>query len=282
MAKASPKLMLSLTGIALIALGATYFFAFNEPAPKSDPAAAKQTTEKAKPAAPKPFVASKNGELPNFAVIADVKQKKQEFFGYLQPMVEKENARILTVRSKVTDLKEKSSLSSSDQSFLNDLAKKYKLANDESGEWTEARFDQLLVRLDVVPASLTLAQAANESAWGTSRFAREANNLFGQWCFTKGCGVVPKSRDAGKSHEVAKFKSVQASVNAYIYNLNSSNAYKELRNIRRILRYNGQPISGQQLAKGLEKYSERGHEYVEEIQSMIRVNKLSTFDVATR
>lgn len=266
---ASPKLMLTLSGIAAVALGATAYVSFSEldANPAQSPVA-------------KVATAPKVGPLPNFAAITDVREKKSQFFNYLQPMDDKENARILEVRTKVVALKTKSKLSKDDKAFLAQLAKKYKLKGVT--EWQPKTFDKLLTRLDVVPVSLTLAQAANESAWGTSRFAREANNLFGQWCFTPGCGVVPKSRDVGKSHEVAKFKNVQASVNAYIYNLNSSNAYAELRAIRKDLRASGKPISGQQLAKGLEKYSERGHEYVEEIQSMIRVNKLSTFDVATR
>lgn len=225
---------------------------------------------------PKEFKPSRSGELPNFSVITDVKLKKKAFFEFLYPMVESENTRILELRNKIITLKNKSSLSESDEKYILEIAKKYKVTGIVDFE--SAIFDTLLTRIDVVPPSLTLAQAANESAWGTSRFARLANNLFGQWCFSKGCGVVPKSRDSGKQHEVAKFKSVQASVNAYIHNLNSGGAYKELRQIRKRLRNDNQTITGDHLANGLLKYSERGLEYVKEVQSMIRINKLKSYD----
>ncbi|MGB0662490.1 MAG: glucosaminidase domain-containing protein [Pontibacterium sp.] len=268
MANRPKKLLIaSAVGLALVAAGATYFMSGSD---------SSQTFEGAS------LTPSKNTSesLPKFASFTDVKEKKAAFFNYLKPMVEKENARILAVRAVVSSLKSKSSLSEKESAFLAEVAKKYKL--DEVTDWTPKAFDSLLTRVDKVPVSLTLAQAANESAWGTSRFAREANNLFGQWCFTAGCGVVPNARDAGKTHEVAKFSSVQGSVNAYIYNLNVSNAYAQLRDIRKSLRAKGETVTGMALANGLEKYSERGHEYVEEIQAMIRVNKLAEFDVVAQ
>jgi len=218
-------------------------------------------------------------ELPDFSAIGDVKIKKELFFDYLYPMVKYENEGIGELRNKIEELKSKSSLTQSDQEFLLATAKQFSLT--EMAEWDSTKFDPLLSRVDIVPASLALAQAANESAWGTSRFALEANNLFGQWCFTKGCGVVPKARDAGKKHEVAKFDSVHQSVKAYINNINSGGAYNELRQIRKNLREQKQPIKGDLLANGLVKYSERGSEYIKEIQAMIRINKLGSYDIAT-
>lgn len=132
---------------------------------------------------------------------------------------------------------------------------------------------RLLRRVDVIPVKLVLAQAANESAWGTSRFAREGNNLFGQWCFTKGCGMVPIRRAEGASHEVALFTTPAASVRAYMLNLNSGGAYEHFRKIRIGLKRMNKPQSAIVLAAGLEKYSERGRDYVRSIRDMIRGNE---------
>jgi Bax protein len=130
----------------------------------------------------------------------------------------------------------------------------------------------------VVPPSLALSQAANESAWGTSRFARSGHNYFGQWCFTTGCGVVPRHRTAGKQHEVAVFASPAAAVASYLHNLNSHPAYQRLREIRLQQRQQHQVVSGLALAAGLEKYSERGEDYIRELRAMIRHNRLSQYD----
>ena len=133
---------------------------------------------------------------------------------------------------------------------------------------------ETLLRVNVVPRSLALIQAAKESGWGTSKFARLANNLFGQQCFVKGCGIVPTARAAGRKHEVERFVTVQDAVAGYAYNLNSHPRYAELRRIREKLARTDQPITGVALADGLLAYSERGAAYVAEIQSMIRQNKL--------
>ncbi len=133
-------------------------------------------------------------------------------------------------------------------------------------------------RVNVIPPSLALAQAANESGWGTSRFAREANNYFGQWCYETGCGLVPARRDKNKTHEVAAFESPKESVGRYINNLNSNRAYQSLRDIRSRLIANNEPVTGYALAAGLNRYSERGADYVSELRAMIDYNKLSQFD----
>jgi Bax protein len=143
------------------------------------------------------------------------------------------------------------------------------------------QIQQLKTKVNFIPAALILAQAANESAWGTSRFAREGNNFFGQWCFSKGCGIVPNSRNSGANHEVASFDSPLGSVKSYIRNLNSHPTYALLRTLRQQSIDDGQRVSGELLAQGLIGYSERGEEYVKEIQSMIRYNKLSRFDAST-
>lgn len=133
-------------------------------------------------------------------------------------------------------------------------------------------WNALLERVDEVPLRLVLAQSANESSWGNSRFAREGYNFFGQWCFTKGCGIVPSRRTPGLTHEVAKFASVNESVAAYLKNINTGRVYAGLRRIPADKRRAGEQPTAHDLAGGLVKYSERGDAYVKEIRAMIRVN----------
>ncbi|WP_199671161.1 glucosaminidase domain-containing protein [Salinibius halmophilus] len=138
--------------------------------------------------------------------------------------------------------------------------------------------ERLLVRMDIVPPSLALAQSANESAWGRSRFAEEGNNYFGQWCFSEGCGIVPTGRPEGEVYEVKSFDSVADSVSGYILNLNRHWAYDRLRELRAQQRRLGETITGIHLAGGLEKYSARGVEYIDELRDMIWVNDFDELD----
>ena len=135
-----------------------------------------------------------------------------------------------------------------------------------------------MLKIDEIPASLVLAQSANESGWGTSRFATQAKNMFGIWCFREGCGVKPLRREAGRKYEVAKYNTVEESVEAYMLNINSHRAYRELRNIRSTARATDNNLSGIALAEGLAGYSARGEQYVKEIKQLIRVNKLQRFN----
>jgi len=132
---------------------------------------------------------------------------------------------------------------------------------------------QALRRVDIIPKELALMQAANESAWGTSRFARIGLNFFGQWCYKKGCGMVPRRRNNEAEHEVAAFKSVRAAVTSYFRNINTHNAYKQLRSIREDLRAQQKPIKATKLTLGLMSYSERGEAYIEELNTMINQNR---------
>lgn len=217
-------------------------------------------------------------DVPNFSDYAAGQERKDAFFGYLLPLVQERNQQILQTRQELQSWRQQAGdLSGGQKRELQKLAKQYRMEGFDP--FQEAQWNALLARLDVVPPSLALAQAANESAWGTSRFARTAYNYYGQWCFEKGCGVVPKSRDTGKSHEVARFDSPEESVEAYMQNLNSHPAYAQLRQIRKNLRQSDQPITGVALAAGLERYSERGHEYIKELRSMIRYNELGAYDV---
>ncbi|MEY3016873.1 MAG: hypothetical protein RL336_8, partial [Pseudomonadota bacterium] len=144
--------------------------------------------------------------------------------------------------------------------------------------------DQIAVlwrRVDSVPPSLALAQAANESAYGTSRFAVEANNLYGQWCFRPGCGLVPNARLDEANHEVRKFATPVASVRSYMYNLNTNRAYAALRQVRSNLRHQNKTPTGLAMVETLMHYSSRGQDYVNELAAMIRHNKLSEFDLSS-
>ncbi len=207
--------------------------------------------------------------LPDLRNEKDVKTKKRKFFNALRPMVEQENQRIAQQRQFLLTIKDKPNLSAQETTMLNRLLKYYRIQRNKDGS---IPWDELLKRVDTIPLELVLSQAANESAWGTSRFAREANNLFGQWCFTKGCGLVPKRRNHGSTHEVAAFASPQLSVRSYLRNLNTGRVYQDLRDIRAKARAEGRTASAYELAAGLLKYSERGHEYVKEIRAMIKYN----------
>lgn len=223
-------------------------------------------------------------DRPDFSAITDVTEKKATFFDYLLPMVRSANQNILADRGMIERLRGKmaaaGALSSADLAALQALFNKYRITIE--GEPDLADVDQLLLRSDVIPASLVLAQSANESAWGTSRFATRANNFFGLWCFSEGCGLTPLRRNDGANHEVARFQSVNAGLVYYMRTINTNIAYGELRNIRAELRAQGRNITGAALAEGLLRYSERGEAYVEEIQQMIRFNGLQRYTLSSQ
>ncbi len=217
-------------------------------------------------------------ETPDFATIRDVKEKKRAFFNYLLPMVRNANAEVIEERLAVLPLIDSAtagSLTEEGEQRLLALASKYRVKTDDGID--DNVLAELRRRIDVVPASLILAQAANESAWGTSRFATSARNFFGIWCFERGCGLTPQLRDDNLTHEVRLFDSVADGVRYYLLTINTNGAYKELRRTREALRASHEPIRGNTLAEGLVRYSERGGEYVDEIQAMIRINKLHEY-----
>lgn len=214
---------------------------------------------------------------PNFSSFKDVKEKKKVFFDYFYALVAKANEAVLVERRLVQkfDMELEADSTLINKTLMH-LCWKYKVNCDSAS--TQNSIDQLLLHIDIIPPSLALAQAANESAWGTSRFAEKANNYFGQWCFSKGCGLVPKKRNEGAKHEVRSFESAYQSVEAYIFNLNSNKAYGAFRALRALSRKSDRSLDGADLAKGLLSYSERRGEYVKELQSMIRHNNLSQYD----
>lgn len=223
--------------------------------------------------------------MPDFATYRNVHEKKQQFFNFMLPLVREANRLIRNDRTELLAMQRQLlygfSLDADQRRLLDAIAQRYRIDAADAGSDAD-RLSMLLTRIDIVPASLVLAQSANESGWGTSRFARNANNLFGVWCFTEGCGVKPRARPAGSTHEVARYDSVQESVNAYIHTINTHPAYAGLRALRAYLRVNGVQMSGTMLAGGLTKYSARGEAYVREIQQIIRFNNLQQYNLPSR
>jgi Bax protein len=215
--------------------------------------------------------------LPNFSDFAAGSARKNAFFSYFLPLIGDANQSVVESRELINNwYQNRKDLRDDVKRRILNLASYYRL-QDFDPEINE-HWDRLFSKVNLIPPSLALAQAANESAWGTSRFARKGNNFYGQWCFEPGCGLVPAKRDSNKKHEVAAFKSPKESVNRYIHNLNSHPAYRKLRKIRQQLEQNDKTITGYDLAAGLDKYSERGQEYIKELRAMITYNKLDAYD----
>jgi len=218
--------------------------------------------------------------FPDFASIERVDVKKQQFFDYLQGYVEAENSRIMEVREQLLAYSaivgSGVGLSRRERQDVLQLAVKYELDADLNSD--RRIISALLARVDVIPTSLVLAQAANESAWGTSRFALEGNNIFGQWCYEEGCGIVPERRIRGAKHEVKRFDSVVSAVEAYFLNINSHHLYQDFRDLRARMRRQQKELDPMELAYGLGRYSERGDNYVDEVQTIIEQNELRQRD----
>ena len=216
-----------------------------------------------------------------------VQAKKRIFFRAMAPLALHSNELIRAERERLLELAERGTLSEEERSWLAELARDYGVTPPEddgadgdggSDAW-DAVIEELEVRVDEVPVSLVLAQSANESGWGTSRFAAEGNALFGQWSFG-GSGMLPQEQRASLSvdYRVAAFESPLLSVIAYMRNLNTHSAYARLRELRAQARADEEIPTGYALAAALDRYSERGQEYVDEIRSMIEFNGLEETD----
>jgi Bax protein len=215
-----------------------------------------------------------NVTLPDFAKIRNVEEKKRRFFAFIKPAVQAENKKILMLRAEVARLIARLTLeepfSAEDHTLVSSLIKKYKVSKKFS---LLRQLYELQLKIDIIPLALVLVQAANESAWGTSRFARIGLNFFGVWCYRKGCGMVPGSRNTGAKHEVAAYSSISLGVARYLHNINTNGAYTVFRSIRGQLRDQNQPLAPEILATGLIRYSQRGIDYVLELTDMIRHNQ---------
>lgn len=207
----------------------------------------------------------------------DVTLKKRIFFRAIGPLALRSNELILQERDRL-QLLAKATATATDPSFLPALAERYGLTTEDMSR--EELITELLLRVDIVPPSLILAQAAEESGWGTSRFAFTGNALFGQWSWD-GNGIKPKEQRSGKGdYRIAAFDSPLQSVQAHARNLNSHRAYSDFRRERARMRATDRPISGTELAGTLTRYSERGVEYVRTLRSIMSFNKLEPVDNA--
>ncbi len=208
--------------------------------------------------------------------IPQVQKKKTVFFLSILPVILRANEEIRKQKNTLTSLLNRHDkgelLTSGELERLSNIANEYKVSGNPI-EDPQAR-EMLLQRVDTLPTSLVLAQAATESAYGTSRFAQLGNNLFGEWTYVSGTGIVPNNRPEGRTYELRCFSSIYDSVASYMKNLNTHRAYKSLRELRAQMRAEGQPLRGLDLAKGLTKYSAQGQNYVKQIQNIIRSNRL--------
>lgn len=212
--------------------------------------------------------------LPAFARM-DVDLKKQTFFAYLSPVIARVNESFRTDRERLEDLAATvdrgEQLSWFERRWLRQAAERYELSLEEQP--LDETLATLVRRAGVVPESIVLAQAAKESGWGTSRFAREGNNLFGQRCYGNDCGISPQGRPNAR-FGLAQFNSVEDSIESYVLNVNTHPSYEAFREQREALRESGDPVTGLALVDQLVNYSERRDEYVEELRALIRQNGL--------
>jgi len=209
-------------------------------------------------------------DVPNFASFTDVNNKKAAFFSYLQPAYDLISQEILAKRQQLQAWQKRvGQLTEAEKQQLTELAAFYKTSGTDDSDLIV----NLLQHIDVIPEALVFSQAANESGWGTSRFARQGYNFFGQWCFSRGCGFVPSQRDADAIHEVAKFDSLAASMRSYHRNINRNTRYQPLRSLREQQRQDNQAFDACAWAQGLEGYSERKQDYVDELRNMMRQNR---------
>ena len=210
----------------------------------------------------------------DFMDINSVSERKNLFINTLLPIAFIENLKILDDRKKILDWWSQSNGETYQREFwpnwLYDVSDKYDYEGSNIGE--------LLMRVDIVPLSLALAQAAIESGWGTSRYLREGNALYGQYTFDKKLGLKPQDRDKNKNFYVRKFINLSDSTRSYLKNINTHNAYVKFRQERGTLRMNGDSLKGLSLVKFLDNYSERRAEYVSDIKTIIETNNFMKFD----
>ncbi len=201
--------------------------------------------------------------------LGNSKKKRELFIKIILPLVLNENEKITNDRKKLFKILGKNFNTSGERVWLKRRFKEYKIDDKD--------LSKLKMRMDIIPVSLALAQAANESGWGTSRFALEGNALFGQWTWSKK-GITPANKDKNKSHKVLQFQILKASVKAYKNNLNTHDAYKEFREVRAQLRQENKEITGLDLVEYIKNYAAIGEKYVEVLTDLIKSNSLTDFD----
>mgnify|MGYP000011683962 FL=1 len=207
----------------------------------------------------------------DIGTLGDTRKKRELFIKIVLPLILYENEKITEDRKKLFKILGKSFNSPGERVWLKRRFKEYKIEDKDLGE--------LKTRMDIIPASIAIAQAANESGWGTSRFALEGNALFGQWTWSKK-GISPSNQDTDKNHRILQFQILKASVRAYKNNLNTHDAYKEFREVRAKLRQSDKKITGLDLVKYLKNYAEIGDKYTKILEKIITLNSLTDFDNA--
>jgi Bax protein len=203
--------------------------------------------------------------------IESTKKRKEMFIKIVLPLILKENNKIRIDRKRLFAILNKNSNTDIEKKWLEKKYKQYGVRQND--------LLTLKIRMDEIPVSLAIAQAAKETGWGTSRFALKGNALFGQWTWS-GEGLKPKKAKKGEEHKVMKFYSLQLSVRAYLRNLNTHSSYKNLRKARTDLRNKNKALDSLILSKYLDKYAETGTEYIEVLQKIIEQNNLKEFDEA--
>ena len=203
--------------------------------------------------------------------IENTKKRKDFFIQIVLPLILQENNNIRVDRKRLFSIINKSNNTKLEIKWLEKKYKQYGVISKD--------LSTLKIRMDEIPVSLAIAQAAKETGWGTSRFAQEGNALFGQWTWS-GEGLKPKEADENKGHKVMKFNVLQASVRAYHRNLNTHSSYKNFRKARAELRDMRKPLDSIILSKFLDNYAETGEKYVEVLQQIINQNELKDFDDA--
>ena len=201
--------------------------------------------------------------------IESTKKRKEFFIQIVLPLILEENYLIRLDRKRLFVILNKNNNTESERKWLKSKFKQYGVVNRD--------FTTLKIRMDEIPVSLAIAQAAKETGWGTSRFALEGNALFGQWTWS-GEGIKPASADSEATHKIMKFKILRASVRAYQRNLNTHSSYKEFREARAIQRDNDGKLNSLELVKYLDKYAETGKEYIVVLKKIIEQNSLTDFD----
>ena len=210
------------------------------------------------------------GKLPyELKEIKNVKKRKELFIQIVLPLILEENNKILLDRKKLFAILNKNNNSKSDNNWLNKKFKQYGISKKD--------IPTLKRRMDIIPPSMAIAQAAKETGWGTSRFALEGNALFGQWTYTDK-GIKPAEADIGTTHKVMMFNVLKSSVRAYARNLNTHKSYRKMRYIRAIQRDNEGKLNSNELVDYLYNYAETGKEYTEVLKKIIKQNSLNDFD----
>lgn len=210
----------------------------------------------------------------DFMEIKSVNERKKLFINTLLPIIYSENLKILEDRKKILDWWNESQ----GENFSRDFWPSWLFELSERYETSDSNLGNLLMKVDVIPISMALAQAAIESGWGTSRYLREGNAIYGQYTFEKDKGIRPERRESNEKFFIKRFSNLSESTRSYFKNINTHRAYVDFREERKKLRMNGVKLSGVKLVKFLTSYSERRDEYVKDVENIIQSNNFMKFD----